>query len=95
MILCSCSYTVVTTVAGSGVASFGDGAGSQAGFNQPIGVAVDASGTVYVAAYNAPRKINPAGGAHTFAHSVTSVVHRCCHHVSNGHDYDCYPCVYD
>ncbi|HEX7802334.1 MAG TPA: gluconolaconase [Pseudoxanthomonas sp.] len=39
----------VSTVAGTGVAGFGDGARTQAQFNGPIGVAVDAHGNVYVA----------------------------------------------
>ncbi|MCC8620080.1 NHL repeat-containing protein [Xanthomonas vesicatoria] len=40
---------VVTTLAGDGTAGFGDGAASQARFNGPMGVAVDAQGRVYVA----------------------------------------------
>jgi hypothetical protein len=69
---CMLSYwAVVTTVAGSGIPSFFDGTGSQAGFNAPWDVAVDASSNVYVVAYNAPRKINPAGGAHAFVHFCT------------------------
>ncbi|MDQ6963150.1 MAG: hypothetical protein Q9M28_11610, partial [Mariprofundaceae bacterium] len=40
---------VVTTVAGSGVAGFADATGTAAQFNTPIGITVDASGTLYVA----------------------------------------------
>ena len=50
---------VVTTLAGSGTASFKDGNGTAAQFYDPSGVAVDSSGTVYVADYdnNRIRKI--------------------------------------
>jgi sugar lactone lactonase YvrE len=59
----------VTTVAGTGVAGFRDGARSQAQFNGPIGVAVDARGSVYVAdTYNDRiRKIDPQGQVTTLA----------------------------
>jgi len=54
------SAGVVTTLAGSGSAAFADGAGTSASFNTPSGVAVDSSGTVYVADYvnNRIRKIS-------------------------------------
>jgi hypothetical protein len=63
--------TVVRTLAGGlngTFAAFGDGTGSQAGFNQPQGVAVDASGNTYVAdLYNQRvRKVTPGGGASMF-----------------------------
>ena len=40
---------VVSTVAGSGTATFADGTGSAASFNAPYGVACDGNGNVYVA----------------------------------------------
>ena len=43
---------VVSTVAGTGKAGYADGTGATAQFNAPYGVAVDGSGTVYVADTN-------------------------------------------
>jgi len=60
---------MVSTVAGTGVAGARDGAPTQAQFNGPIGVAVDARGNVYVAdTYNDRiRKIDPQGQVSTLA----------------------------
>lgn len=61
----------VTTLAGSaGVTSgYVEGQGSIARFNQPRGIAVDATGNVYVAdsGNNAIRKITPSGSVTTMA----------------------------
>ena len=60
---------VVSTVAGTGVAGFHDGAAAQAQFNGPISVAVDAHGNVYVAdTYNDRiRRIDTQGQVSTLA----------------------------
>ncbi|MFZ6845926.1 NHL repeat-containing protein [Undibacterium sp. RuTC16W] len=62
---------VVTTIAGTGVAGFKDGAGKEAMFNGPIGVAADQSGNIYVAdTYNDRiRRIGPDGQVTTIAGS--------------------------
>ena len=68
------SSGVVTTLAGSGSAAFADGAGTRASFRSPFGVAVDASGAVYVADSNNNRirKISSQGVVSTLAGSGTS-----------------------
>ncbi len=53
MCLFACvSDAVVTSLAGSGSNTFANGVGTQASFNNPQGVAVNASGTVFVADYH-------------------------------------------
>jgi streptogramin lyase len=65
----SADYQTVSTIAGSGVAGFKDGAADQAQFDGPMSVAVDRQGNIYVAdAYNdCIRKITPDGHVVTFA----------------------------
>ena len=62
----------VTTLAGDGTAGFRDGAGGQAQFNGPVGLAVDTTGDVYVAdTYNDRiRLITPDGQVRTLAGSA-------------------------
>jgi len=59
----------VTTFAGNGAAGSNDGAGSQATFDDPNSVAIDASGNLYIgdSKNNKVRKITPAGIVSTYA----------------------------
>jgi sugar lactone lactonase YvrE len=67
---------VVTTFAGSGSAASTDGTGTNAAFNQPIGIAIDTAGNLYVtdaASSSAKiRMITPAGVVTTLAGSGSS-----------------------
>jgi sugar lactone lactonase YvrE len=60
---------VVTTLAGNGVSGIVDATGSAARFGEPIGIAVDVAGNVFVGDYfnNRIRKVTPAGVVTTFA----------------------------
>ncbi len=66
-VACLCVFVtiaVMTSLAGSGNEGFADGLGTQASFNFPVGMAVDASGTVFVADWrnHRIRVISPTGG---------------------------------
>jgi serine/threonine-protein kinase len=64
---------VVSTLAGTGVPGFVDGAGAVAQFNYPQGIALDMSGTVYIAdsSNNRIRTITTSGMVSTLAGSGT------------------------
>lgn len=64
----------VTTLAGSGVSGSTDAQGTAASFSEPISVAADASGNVYVAdnANHKVRKITPSGLVTTLAGNGTA-----------------------
>jgi len=67
---------VVSTLAGSGVSGYVDGAGTTVSFSNPSGLAVDDLGNVYVAdTWNSViRKITPTGVVTTFAGSGNLVI---------------------
>lgn len=60
---------VVSTLAGNGVRGNANGSGTNTSFSGPFGLAIDASGNLYVADYNNSliRKITPDGTVTTFA----------------------------
>jgi sugar lactone lactonase YvrE len=63
----------VTTLAGNGNRGHQDGTGSQATFDDPTGITVDASGNVFVTDNNSSliRKITPDGQVSTFAGNLS------------------------
>ena len=73
------TFAVVTTfvggVSGSN-AAYADGTGTRAGFNYPLGVALDASCNMFVvdAGNQRIRKVTPTGGTRITTLSVTMVV---------------------
>ncbi len=69
---------VVSTVAGSGAPTFVDATGTAAGFNDVLGVTLDALGNIYVSDYGNRRirKVSSAGGMYTASRPVLDHVSR-------------------
>lgn len=67
---------VVTTWAGTGSAGSANGSGTSASFNNPIGIAVDSSGNLYVADYgnNEIREINSSDVVSSFVPASAGLV---------------------
>ncbi len=65
---------VVSTMAGNGTRGYLDGTGTSAGFSDPVGIAVDAKGNIYVADYHVIRRITPDGAVVTIAGDTTDKI---------------------
>ncbi len=83
MVVLTGARAVVSTLAG-GVSGadgiYADGTGTNAGFRNPIGVAVDASGNVFVADTDNQRirKVAPDGGTRIGPVTLSVSAWRCC-----------------
>jgi sugar lactone lactonase YvrE len=68
---------VVTTVAGNGTAGAADGAGTNAFFNQPMGIAIDPAGNLFVTEWSGQRvrKVDTNGVVTTVAGDGTAGLH--------------------
>ncbi len=71
MLVLNGKRTVVSTLAGGTNGAYADGSGTNVGFNLPLGVAVDASGNVFVADYGNQRIRKVTAGGGTRIGSVT------------------------
>ena len=72
MIVNQLAGVVVSTLAGSSVAGMLDGTGAAAQLDNPVGVALDASGILYVTEYDGSRvrRVTPAGATSTITSQV-------------------------
>ena len=70
----NCTFVNVNTIAGTGAVGMTNGAGSQATFNSPAGVAADTSGNIVVAdeGNHAIRVVSAAGAVSTIAGTGTA-----------------------